>query len=611
MAFVSDYWHALDKETASRLEVSAKDIGISHGAGDVLDGLQANIRAGAAAVELGFTGTGKGSLSGGQTTPEMFGKDKREAMRQLSKVNEVVLSTHATVGVQGISGLDPKENAFTPQAAENVIHEIERSIDFAADVAGGGPVVIHGAEFPREVSEKYKEFEMYEGEAKKAPVYLVNKRTGKIEAGLTKDTKLPIVKKDKGGNPLFDEKNQRYEFEMMDFGQFQKQEGIADSQKAAVEFYKQKILAEQLGRASSEERRWRHMYESEKNTLTYLKEAKEKITDVLKKNPPLAKFQAIQVAKEIQGGAPHPNSSKYLEFLEDPISYLNHTVRSHELHIQQLEDSATGFAQQRAMIQQQIDEIQPINEYGRQASAKNLARAAIYAYDTEEEMKLEKPLFIAPENLFPETGYGSHPQELKEIITDSRKEMANRLRERGMAESEANRVAEDHIKATFDIGHAYTWKKYFKRKEGESREDYDKRFNKWVNKEVEKLAEDKIIGHVHLSDNFGYYDEHLTPGQGAVPFKDFFKKLKKADLTSPMIAEPGAQAQDQLYTAMTGAWGALSASPIYRTFKWTDIEDSYFGRTRSPGYMVGKYAPSEEYRGVEKGAPFWSGVGLE
>jgi hypothetical protein len=97
---------------------------------------------------------------------------------------------------------------------------------------------------------------------------------------------------------------------------------------------------------------------------------------------------------------------------------------------------------------------------------------------------------------------------------------------------------------------------------------------------------------------------------GSAPIKDFIKKIKDADI-GPMIAEPGAQAQDQLYTAMTGAWGSLASSPVYRSFKWSDIEDSYFGRTRSPQYIVGKYAPSDEYRGVEKTGPFWSGIGLE
>lgn len=632
MAFVSDYWHALDKQAAERLEVSTKDIGISHGAGDVLEGLQANIRAGASAVELGFTGTNKGSLSGGQTTPEMFGKDKREAMRQLSKVNEVVLSTHASVGVQGLSGLDPRQNAFTPEASEQSIHEIERTIDFAADVAGGGPVVIHGAEFPRPIAGRYKEFEMYEGEEKKAPVYLVNSRTGKIEAGLTRDTKLPIpvperdeggnIKKDDRGNPIpsFNEKTGKYEIKMMDFGEFKNEmmkdyperaAELKDPQKAALEFYRQHILVEQLGRVSFEEKRWRHDYEREKKRFEYLKESVKDIKETEKKNPALAKFQAIELLKDSHE-APPPQSEEYLRFLDNPMEYLNKTVDSQLYHLKYVEDAAVSYAQQRANFEQQYKDIQPLEEYGKVASAKNLARAAVYAYDVEHEMGLKKPLFIAPENLFPESGYGGHPGELREVITDARKEMANRLvKERGMAEAEARGVAEEHIKATFDIGHAYTWKKFFKREEGESRADYDRRFNKWVLKQVDSLAKDKIIGHVHISDNFGYYDEHLTPGMGSAPLKEFVKKLKDAEITSPMIAEPGAQAQDQLFSAMTGAWGALVTSPIYRSFKWTDIEDSYFGRTASPFYIVGKYAPSDEYRGVEKGAPFWSGVPLE
>jgi len=614
MAFTSDYWHALDKQSATNLDVSARDIGISHGAGDVLDGLQSNIRAGAGAVELGFTGTGKGSLSGNQTTPEMFGKDKREAMRQLSKVNEVTLSTHATVGAQGLSGLDPRENAFTPQAAENTIHEIERTVDFAADVAGGGPVVIHGAEFPREVSEKYPQFEMYEGEARRTPVYIVNKRTGKIEGSLTKDTKLPIIDRDKEGNPKFDKEKNRYEVRMVDFGEFQKEKvkdnpELKDSQKAAVAFYKENIAAKELNRVDFEERRYRHDYERIIQEYEYLQEAKKSITDLQKVNPSLAKFQAIQLVKESHG-APAEKSEKYLDFLEDPFKYLETTVTSAKHHVQYAEDAAKSFAQQRALVEQQMNEIQSLEDYGKKASAKNLARAATYAYDTEKEMHLKKPLFIAPENLFPETGYGSHPRELKEVIVDARKVMTENLVKRGMSEAEAKNVAADHIKATFDIGHAYTWKKYFKRNEGESRDEYDKRFNKWVTKEAGKLADEKILGHVHISDNFGYYDEHLTAGQGSAPIKDFLKKIKDADI-GPMIAEPGAQAQDQLHSAMTGAWGALAKSPVYRSERWVNIEEGYFGMTRSPYSIVGKYAPSEEYRGVEKGAPFWSGVGLE
>src|SRR3989338_8941327 len=80
-----------------------------------------------------------------------------------------------------------------------------------------------------------------------------------------------------------------------------------------------------------------------------------------------------------------------------------------------------------AKIQEEIDETVPIHQYGIKESSETLARAGIYALQKEKEQGLEKPLFIAPENIFPENGYASHPEELKELIIKSRKAMAERL----------------------------------------------------------------------------------------------------------------------------------------------------------------------------------------
>jgi len=169
---------------------------------------------------------------------------------------------------------------------------------------------------------------------------------------------------------------------------------------------------------------------------------------------------------------------------------------------------------------------------------------------------------------------------------------------------DAANIAKKHIKATFDIGHANTWKKFFKANPGENPDQVDKRFNKWLVGEVTKLTKDGIIGHVHITDNFGYYDEHVTPGEGSAPIKEFVKELKKSGYKGKMIIEPAHQD----YQAMTGAWRTLN-SPIYRidgsTQSWTDISGSYFGRTSSPGYLVGEYAPDP------KEWTFWSETKLE
>ena len=70
-----------------------------------------------------------------------------------------------------------------------------------------------------------------------------------------------------------------------------------------------------------------------------------------------------------------------------------------------------------------------------------------------------------------------------------------------------------------------------------------------------------IIGHVHIADNFGYYDEHLTPGEGNVPVEEFMKEVVKAGLKDKMVIEPGAQGEgESIYGSMFGAWAKVANS---------------------------------------------------
>jgi len=613
MAFDSDYWHALDKQSASNLEVSPKDIGISMGAGDVLEGMQSAINMGAGTVELGFTGASKGSLGQGSTTPEMFGKDKREAIRQLGKVNDVETTTHATIGVGNLSGLG--QRGFERQAQQNTIHEIQRTVDFAADTTRGGPITVHTAEFPRTVSGKYKDFELFEEEEEKSPIYLVDNVTGEIKQAITRDTKLPfLIRNEETGEAVLDEKGYP-KFNMYDFDQFRKAEEaegktFENDEKAAQAFFKEHLKQDQ-DRLTFEKKRWSHDLKNARERFENIRRIKESVSEQYETDPETAKYNAMVWAEQM-GAAPAKGSPQYKDFLENPIKFIDNAVEDFAHSKKYIEDGVVAYGKQEAQIELQIERTVPISEVGKQRTSETLAKSAIYAWDKEKAQDLEKPLFISPENIFPETGYGSHPEELKEIVLSGRKKMVEELVERrGMSQGEAERIAEDHIKSTFDVGHAYTWKKFFKREEGESLEQADKRFNKWLMKEVDKLNEEGIIGHVHLSDNFGYYDEHLTPGTGSAPLKEFVEKMRKAGHMEPMIAEGGAQSKEEYYQAMTGGWKHLAGSPMYRTSRWTDIEDSYFGRTVSPTYIVGKYAPSQEYLGTEKGAPFWTGLGLE
>ena len=243
-----------------------------------------------------------------------------------------------------------------------------------------------------------------------------------------------------------------------------------------------------------------------------------------------------------------------------------------------------------------------MEEYGVKKTADTLARAAEFAW--VKSKGLEKPLFVAPENVFAEQ-YGSHPQELKEVILAARARFVERMGQKGMSESRAKRLASQHIRATFDVGHANTWKKYYQGNPKKSYEENEKDFKKWLIKQVKDLSESDIIGHVHVSDNFGYEDEHLTPGQGNTPIKEFLDVMKKAGIKE-VIVEPGHQD----YLAMYGGWREFGGSiygaqiPTMPKRSWSDIEFSYFGQTRTPYFVFGGYRPSEEWT-------LWTGVPLE
>lgn len=216
MIFNDGYYHPLDREygqvwtpeskgiiepiegeieVESKNKLTTQDIGTSVGMMQPgAETLKARIFHGASRVELAFLGSGKGSKEG--LTPESYGKEERQAMRDLSRINKVKVSTHATIGINGVSGFSNQESGFNENARKAALTEIKRAIDFAADASTGGAVVVHTGEFPRSIAGYYGEegvketktkFTGYGDEEKKAIHYLVDDHTGKIITGVAED----------------------------------------------------------------------------------------------------------------------------------------------------------------------------------------------------------------------------------------------------------------------------------------------------------------------------------------------------------------------------------------------------------------------------------------
>ncbi len=631
MDFGTEYKNANDQGIFDeKLNFDLRQMGISHGVGDVAEGLKAQIFLGASLVELGFTGVNK--TQGKQApSPETYGKDEREEMRQLARINEVEISVHATPSLGSLSGFDG-QRGFSKQAAQQHVDEVKRAIEFAADVAGGGPVVVHTGEFPRPLfnveetgehpfkapvpsADHIKEgdrhpFQLYKGESQQSPEYLVDSQTGQIIDAVNRDEKIYSpeyereVKDPKTGKllPLYKVDPATGEIKLKEetFENFAKQDkykDIKDNGIIALDFFKkQKETELERARGQADEYEILHNnakegYEKVAKRLDSFKEMKKEIDQNYDKETAERKWGELAISTKNDFGLPES---------VDPIEHLEKQQQELLKKMNYGAETALAARKQIAEADKQIGRVQTIKEYGIKSSAESFADAAMYAYEIEKRDHLEKPLFVAPEAWLPEM-YGSHPKEMKELILASRTQMQERLIERGLAsnQSEAKKIAAEHIKGTFDIGHLNNWRKHF--------QGSDEDFNKWVVKNMGELFKEGIMDNVHISDNFGYHDEHLRPGEGNAPIKEFLKELEKQGYKGHIIAEPGGQKQGQFHTPWTSALG-MNASPIYRidatSRSWTDVQGSYFGRTSAPSYIVGDFAPSKEWT-------LWSQLPLE
>ena len=277
-------------------------------------------------------------------------------------------------------------------------------------------------------------------------------------------------------------------------------------------------------------------------------------------------------------------------------------IKNAEQNMRFIHEASASADVQAAQFQEDMRNTVTIKDYATEKTSDTIARAAEYAFQKSRHTK--EPIFVSPENVFPEQ-YGAHPRELRDTIVNSREAFAKVLMEKHhKGAEEAKKLAEQHIKATFDIGHANMWKKYYEGDPHKTPEENDKAFNKWLIGQVRELFDKKIIGHIHISDNFGWDDEHVTPGQGIAPIKEFVEELRKAGIKD-VIVEPAHQD----YRALLGGWREFGSS-IYGLAapareRWSDIEYSYFGRTAPPYFLYGESAPDPEQWSL------WTGSRLE
>jgi hypothetical protein len=663
MIMGDDYYSSMDRsydsqnsDSAPNIEkpiVSISDIGQSvtegrAGGGTFMSSMQAAIFRGAGKVELALQQEGSEPFVGA----EAYGREMREDLRDLSRINEVkVTSIHSPTWVGNLSGYAGKQQGFSDEYRSMQLEEVKKAIDFSADVTGGSAVVVHTGEYERPMTgenwNNKNEFQQYEEEPNKAMYPLIDRRSGHVISVIRKDTPITIPKwktNEKGeymdyeGNivnfrdrvPEFDAKSpDKIKMEQKDWGYFIKEAELRNKELQANKHRElkpdERITPEEafyISMLDGQERTargWASNYsqrmESEMRTIEKLKDARKHYSELEKNTPKEDMWKLARADKTLMSLSDGILSEEYKNSSKDMVSGQLQNAKESEIAKENVVSSW---------------------KYAKDKSVHSYAELAIYAMDRTRQGRrtgnVKDDIFIAPENLFPEMGYGSHPEELIELVQNARKKMVDYLTKpqiqdpagsidengkpklinnpyyREMSAKEAEEEAKKHIKATLDTQHLGMWYRYFTPKPGETEEARLKRFEGWYMDEVKKLQDSDVIGHMHIVDGFGRGHTHLPAGEGVMPVRSAVEYLKKKGytgaLTSEGYGEPGRQLTQTWREFGSNIYKSGAAVEAGRAESWTNVENSYFSKMQSPYFIFGSYSPSNDWT-------LWSGIPLE
>lgn len=665
--------------------------------GSLIQTSQQAIKFGTSKVELGL-GQGGGHEPVGA---ENYGDDARQALRELSKANQIeFVSTHSPTNIGNVSGFNQQQGNFSEQQRQESLEEVRKAIRFAGDVAQGGAVVVHTGEYWRDMSEErwneepisvneqwdqltprqkkraregdFKEFLTYPSEQEEATHYLVDRRTGKLIQDVKKNVSVyePVYRTtvdkngntcyaDKDGNPIrdyevFEEGVPEYDstyggvkvdpespFTWQHFHNMAKQyEEDTGEKTTAAEMYMRSRLSSQRKQSKGMAEHYGHQYkqlmEARDKVKDKMEHFQEMDEDQLSDEEKVSRLTALQHELGIGGQMfEQEDLNRAIKEGKKPSEFIKDTVMENlDKKRSEFEALGSSYKTSEAEVQDNLDNIESVDKYAFNKSINSYAELGISAMEESKRPDVQKPIFVAPENIFPEMGYGSHPDEMIEMIDSARNRMIKMLTHetiedptgavqsngktkeitnpyyRGISKEQAKKEAQEHIKMTFDTQHLGMWWKHFQPLPGETYDQRKERFNKWYQKMVDKLQEKDMIGHIHLVDSKGSGHHHLPAGQGDLPLYEAIETLKSKGFNGTLISEAwgeeGNFGQGRIVTepwkhfgSPISPYGSAAPSPAFGS-----VKDAYFSQVQSPYFIFGGYVPSNEWK-------LWSEVPFE
>lgn len=585
---------------------------------NIIQTTQAAIRGGAGTLQIVLMTPPESAIGG---RPKAYGKEVRETLKEVALASQVnIAGVELPTALNNLAGFDYQQLVFSEDKRKQSLDEVRDAIRFVADVARGGGVDIVSWEFPRGVNE--------------APW----QKTDKLSAG-----KFEQVGEQRIGWLVDDRTGRTVQFRKDEIQHIPWRKDNFKKMEPKEEEFKR---AKELGLSAftwDDFVRWAETESKEKGkTIT----PEEKYIEVQLQgqiNSLLGwRTTYLERANEIKGAMDKlPEREKLAQTKEDKTK-LEEEKKRLEVQYHDFLNSAYGQAQQAKELEERKEHLKPIEQYAVKRSAITYAEAGVEAMRTTQQGMqkgtITKDVYVGPEIGWPGY-YGSHPEEFINLVKSSRKEMKNLLTNKyidpkgnftnkeapenkqnryfdpNINQDKAEELAKRHVKGLFDTSHMGMWLAHFKPETDpntgilETEDRRIKRFNKWYTEQVKKIADAGVVGGIQLVDSMSAAHGHLPPGEGIFPVMDTAKIFKDKGFKGFMVSEGHEEEKFgegrirmktwQHAGAPVGA-GYFSGPPL----QWGRVSSGYFGKTYSPMFMFGGYAPSNEFK-------LWSEVPLE
>jgi sugar phosphate isomerase/epimerase len=553
---------------------------------NILQTVQAAIRGGTGNLQIVFQTPIEQAIGG---RPKAYGEEVRRAIKEVALANEVAITgMEMPTSLTNMSGWDPQRGIIDEEKRRRDLDEVKEMIRFAAEVGQGGGVDIVSWEYDRPLnragwikkdSEEAKAFRRaIEEDKRKEEIRFVDKRSGQIvPVGIREGI---FVFKDK---KTFNDIPHTGEPQRWDYEDFERYAEHVRKTERTPDFtvhdaIKRHFLESQMNIAKAEASIYRNRFEAAKKQYERAKAAGDK--------------EGMEEAELDMKGA-----------------------------------QAGIMAQKRTEkeFMERIENWTDMNQFVLGKSAESYAEAGINAMQLQDQMgpkQIKHNLHVGPELGWPQF-FGSHPKEFVETIKTARQKMVDWLTDpkeckrfgldKPLPRSRAEEEAKTHVKGMFDTSHMGMWLQQF-----HPELPWDKRikeFKKWYGKQIDWLAEENkkhdLLGGIQAVDSAGAAHGHLPPGQGILPVKDAIETLRaKGNFNGYVTSEGHEEEKFGEGRILLKTWqnfnapfasGYNAGMPVRR---WGEVQNAYFGRTYSPNFMFGAYAPSNEFK-------LWSEIPLE